>query len=432
MSQDQHIIIIGSGISGLAVAWLLGQRYKVTLIEKNDYLGGHTNTIEVEEDNKLLAIDTGFIVYNQPNYPHLTQLFHHLDVQTQPTAMSFAASINDGELEYSGTNLNTLFGQRKNIINFSYWRMLREIVRFNQQAKQDLHKQIPIDITLNDYLEYHRFSLELQQQYLIPMAAAIWSCPDETMLAFPACSFLRFFANHGLLNINDRPQWRTVTHGSYQYIKALLQSFKGTVLTNNPVTKVHRHAQHIVVTTSKQQLCCDKVIFANHADEILPVLTNPTQEEQQILGAFNYQKNIAYLHSDQALMPKQQRVWSAWNYLKSRHNNAAQNSVSVTYWMNLLQQLTCKNNYFVSLNPLVPPKDSQIIRQITYHHPVFTVEALRAQLLLPTLQGKQNTWFCGSYCGYGFHEDGLQSALTVAHQLGCYAPWEQSQSVKQQ
>ncbi len=432
MNQAQHIIVIGSGISGLAAAWLLSQRYRVTLIEKNGYFGGHTNTIEVVEENKLLAIDTGFIVYNQPNYPHLSQLFNHLGVHTQPTSMSFAASINDGELEYAGTSVNTLFGQRKNIISLSYWRMLREIVRFNQLAKQDLKKQIPIDITLDDYLEYHQFSYQLQQQYLLPMAAAIWSCPDETMLQFPACSFLQFFANHGLLNINDRPQWRTVNQGSYQYIKALLQIFKGELLTNEPATQVHRQKHQIVVTTSKQKISCDQVVFACHADEVLPILNNPTPEEQQVLSAFSYQENVAYLHTDQHLMPKQQRVWSSWNYLKSQQHNVAQSSVSVTYWMNLLQQLECRKNYFVSLNPFTLPKDSNIIREITYHHPVFTVNALKAQLLIPTLQGKQNTWFCGSYCGYGFHEDGLQSAIAVANQLNCSAPWEQSQSVKQQ
>lgn len=436
----QKIAVIGSGISGIAAAWFLSQEHDVVLFEKNPKLGGHTNTIDVELPEGKKAVDTGFIVFNRPNYPHLTAMLRHLDVKTDETDMSFAVSVNQGELEYAGSNLNTLFAQRSNLLSWRHWKMLREIMRFNQRAKQDLqdNESQPNFVRgqysgllaqpLGDYLRHYGFSEHMQNAYLLPMAAAIWSCPVETMMAFPAGSFLRFFENHGLLNVNDRPQWETIVDGSQSYIDAILEKQRFDYVTNCPVERVEKVSASEVSGSRLQVICqqsvqeFDHVVFASHGDQSYRMLSPELQAEFECLQAFEYQQNIAYLHWDEALMPKRRLAWSSWNYL--RETDKPENGVAVTYWMNLLQNFESAKDVLVTLNPITPPDASKTWQKIVYEHPVFNTQAMGAQQDLKALQGKHNLWFCGAYNGYGFHEDGLRSAVDVARLWGIDLPWE--------
>ena len=412
----------------MACAYLLDQhhpdnKYQVTLIEKNAKLGGHTNTIEVpQEDGSLMGVDTGFIVYNEPNYPHLTGLFRTLGVSTQATSMSFGVSIDQGRLEYAGDNLNTLFAQRSNLLKPSFLRMVKDIVRFNHDAKALLEKPAADKQTLGDFLDKGRYCKPFHQHYLLPMAAAIWSCPPEQMRAFPALSFARFFNNHGLLNLRDRPQWQSVVGGSQAYIKKLFSQFRGQILRDNATLKVERSptVQRIHLA-SGDVLECDQVVLATHADQALALLAQPSAVEQTLLEKFSYQDNTAFLHTDPWLMPRRRTVWSSWNYLADARQTT--DAVAVTYWMNRLQCLSSREQYFVSLNPPQPPVADAVIAQMTYQHPVFDRAAMQAQRDLHSLQGEQHSWFAGSYFGYGFHEDALRSAVEVALHLGAQIPW---------
>jgi predicted NAD/FAD-binding protein len=424
---NRKIAVIGSGISGIASAWLLAQRYDVTLIDKNSYIGGHTNTVSITEPDtgKPLAVDTGFIVYNAPNYPNLVGLFKSLGVTTRATTMSFSASIVNSGLEYAGSDINTLFAQRKNIFSPRFLKLVYDILKFNRAAKALINDtKLSQELTLAEFLKLNNIGLAMQNDYLLPMAAAIWSCAPQQMASFPARSFAQFFDNHGLLNVKDRPQWRTVVGGSQVYIGKLLASFAGKIITNNGVVKVDRTADLIKLTLKDGlQLEFDDVIIATHADEALALLAEPTEDEQRYLSAFRYQENDTYLHTDERLMPKLKSVWSCWNYLTD-NSDEAKSAVSVSYWMNELQGLATASDYFVSLNPIQPIDQAKIIKRIHYMHPIFDNEAMLAQKQLQDLQGKQHTWFAGSYFGYGFHEDGLTSAVTVAKSFGIEIPWE--------
>jgi len=418
----QKIAVIGSGISGLASAWFLSQKHQVTLIEKDAKLGGHTNTVEIDVDGKKQAVDTGFIVFNRPNYPNLTAMLSHLKVDTIETEMSFSASIDRGRLEYSGNNLNTLFAQRRNLLSMAHWKMIRQILRFNRQAKQDLLQPEKLSISLGEYLEKHGFSERMQQSYLLPMAAAIWSCPVSTMMKFPVGSFLQFFENHGLLNIEDRPQWETVAGGSQHYIDAILEQSNFEIRLNSPVQQVCSHYQGISITlASGEQLEFDQVVFASHADQAYRMLSPDLQNNFYTLENFEYQENIAYLHSDLALMPKRKLAWAAWNYL--RESNQEEDRVAVTYWMNLLQSIESETPLLVTLNPIQQPDESKTFKKIVYEHPVFDSAAMKCQQSLNNLQGKNGVWFCGAYLGYGFHEDGLTSAVELAKRWEIDLPW---------
>lgn len=432
--KKKSIAIIGSGVTGLSACWLLREEYEVTLFEKNNYLGGHTHTHDVDEDNEQLAIDSGFIVYNEKNYPNLVGLFNELNVKTQNTDMSFAFSLNQGELEYAGSGLSGMFAQRGNLIRIKHWRLLKEIVRFNKVAHQVLatHSETAkpsltdsSDLTLGEFLKKHEFTQDLQRNYLLPMGAAIWSCPIEVMTDFPAYSFLRFFANHGLIDLKNRPQWRTVVGGSREYIRKMMQQMQTDILLETGAISVKRESGKIYVETANGTNSFDHVILACHADEAHALLgTDSSKDEDAILGAFSYQENKTYLHTDESLMPKRSKAWCSWNYLAT--TNQENDKVTATYWMNRLQGLDAKKNYLVTLNPFQEIDPTKIIKQMTYHHPVFHNEALRAQKRLDEIQGKQNTWFCGSYCGYGFHEDALTSSVKVCEQLGITAPWLKS------
>ncbi|MBN2865633.1 MAG: FAD-dependent oxidoreductase [Thiotrichales bacterium] len=429
-TASRKVAIIGSGISGLSAAWFLSQQHEVTLFEKNAKLGGHTNTTQLALQDKVQPVDTGFIVFNRPNYPNLTAFFKHLNVETQKTEMSFSVSVDGGKLEYSGNNLNTLFAQRRNLLSPSHWQMLREILRFNQQAKKDLNNITPLTFTLGDYLLIHQFSNHMRDNYLLPMAAAIWSCPTETMLKFPVGSFLRFFENHGLLNIEERPQWESVKNGSQQYIDKLLALNLFKTQLNYRLLKVEKTHQKVVLYFENGSIeAFDDVVFASHADQTFQCLGESIRNEFALLSHFKYQENIAYLHSDVALMPKRKLAWAAWNYLKdSRH---AQNKVAVTYWMNLLQNFETQAPLLVTLNPNNAPAESLTHQRIVYEHPVFDAAAMRAQKQLSAIQGKHNLWFCGSYFGYGFHEDGLTSAVNLARLWDINLPWESPLTIPQ-
>jgi len=419
--MGQDIAVIGTGISGLSAAWLLARQHRVTLFERNNYVGGHTHTIEVDEDGRRLPVDTGFIVYNERNYPLLTRLFDHLGVATQDTDMSFAASIGPGRLEYSGSDLDGLFAQRRNLLRPGFLRMLWDIQRFNRRCHALLGRQGGFgDLSLGDFLERERLGDAFRDHYLLPMAAAIWSCPTATMLDFPAESLARFFANHGLLDLEGRPQWKTVTGGSHVYVRRLIADLGAANLVHDPVWAVQRNGAGVAVhLASGATARFDQAVLACHADEALELIAHPTVDERRLLSAFAFQTNDAWLHTDEALMPRSRRVWSAWNYL-ARPGSEGGRAVSVSYWMNRLQRLATERDYFVSLNPLEPPREDRVIARMTYEHPVFDRGAVEAQKALPEIQGRDRLWFAGAWTGYGFHEDGLRSAVAVAEGLGVH------------
>lgn len=431
--NKQSIAIIGSGITGLSAAWLLCEKFDVTIFEKNDYLGGHTHTHDVLEVDKQLAIDSGFIVYNEKNYPNLIGLFKELNVDTQATDMSFAFSLNQGQLEYAGSGIRGMFAQRTNLISLKHWRLLKEIVRFNKTAHAQLNQlenERSYDYTLGEFLNKNNFSIDLQQNYLLPMAAAIWSCPVDTMHNFPAFSFLRFFANHGLIDLKNRPQWRSVVGGSREYIRKMMPLLNSKVSIKDGANSVIRHAKKASIICKDEMFDFDKVIFACHADEALQLLQNPSAQEQDILSSFHYQENITYLHTDESLMPKRKKAWCSWNYLAQSGQNVSESKVTATYWMNNLQKINAEKDYLVTLNPFTEINQNKIIKKMVYHHPVFNRDAMFAQTRLDELQGQQNSYFCGSYAGYGFHEDALTASVRVCEKLGVTAPWNQTYNNK--
>jgi predicted NAD/FAD-binding protein len=418
-----RIAVVGAGIAGLGAAWLLSRRHEVRVFERNAHIGGHSNTIEVASGGTTLGVDTGFVVYNERNYPHLTRLFRHLGVQTQATDMSFAASVDDGRVEYAGSDLNTLFAQRGNLVSPAYWGMLRDILRFNRDAKRSLLTGDAEGLSLGAYLERGGYGSRLADHYLLPMAAAIWSCPTQTMRDFPAVGFFHFFRNHGLLDLVDRPQWRTVVGGSRRYVARLVADLPDGAQAGLPAVRVRRAGDGVYVHTADGTVeRFDGVVLACHADEALGLIEDPRPAETAILSTFGYQENRTLLHTDAALMPRQRRVWSSWNYLAATGASGTER-VSVSYWMNRLQGLPGDCQFFVSLNPLREPDPNKVIAELSYYHPVFDGAAMRAQGLLGQLQGRDRLWFCGSYAGYGFHEDALASAVTVARGLGVEAPW---------
>lgn len=414
------IAVVGTGIAGLSAAWLLRRHAEVTVYEQAGYAGGHTHTFRVPGGP---PVDTGFIVFNERNYPHLTAMFRHLGVLTQETDMSFSASIDAGRVEYAGDNLDTLFAQRWNLFDRSHWRMLLDIVRFNRDAKRALREGLAPELTLGQFILRGGYGDELSRRYLLPMAAAIWSCPVGAMLQFPAASFLRFFENHGLLGLMDRPRWRTVTGGSHEYVKKLMASLGERVRLDTAVTAVRRVDGAVRIWDAKGGVAdYDQVVMAVHPDQALKLLAGATSVERRLLGAFRFQDNRVLLHTDATLMPKRRKVWAAWNYL-SDQSVSRRSRVSVTYWMNRLQRLGGDEDYFVSLNPLQEPAPGSVVYEAVYAHPVFTREAIAAQQRLAGIQGADRLWFCGAWTGYGFHEDGLRSAVEVAQGLGAPAPW---------
>ncbi|GAB0119665.1 NAD/FAD-binding protein [Acidisoma sp. 7E03] len=413
-SGQRRIAVIGAGIAGLSAAWLLAQRHDVTLYEKEPRLGGHSHTVEAEG----IPVDTGFIVYNEPAYPNLTALFHHLDVPTHPSDMSFSVSLDGGALEYAGSDLAGLFAQKRNLVNFRFYAMLRDLLRFYREAPAAARGT---EMPLRDLLRAGRYGRAFIEDHLYPMIAAVWSCPTAQAGDLPAAAFIRFCENHGLLKIAGRPVWRTVQGGSREYVRRLRAAFAGTVRIACGAVRVQRQAAGVLVRDAgRDSALFDDVVLACHADTALQLLADPREDERRTLGAFRYTCNEAWLHRDRAFMPSRRAAWASWNYLGRRGGGG---DVSVTYWMNRLQPLATERDLFVTLNPDRPPRDA-LLHQ-SYEHPVFDVAALRAQQALWSLQGADRLWFCGAYFGAGFHEDGLQAGLAVAEALGgVRRPWQ--------
>ena len=417
-----RIAVIGSGISGLSAAWLLSQRHEVTLIEAENRLGGHSNTINCMTGGSPIAVDTGFIVYNTATYPNLMALFDYLNVQTTPSRMGFGVSLAGGSYEYAGDGLLQMMGNFTNIATPGHWRMLWDIVRFFRTA-EERSQLLDEGITLGQFLQAQGYSKAFMERHLLPMAGAIWSSSPSQMLEYPAVSFLRFLANHGLLKYNNRPQWRTVTGGSREYVERLKEDGRFTVLVDHPVHAIERSITGVTVQAANGfRERFDHVVIATHADQALALLSDPTPAEAHCLSAFRYGCNRAVLHRDSRLMPCRRRLWSSWNYMAEESDHGT--SSTVTYWMNALQPLPTETNFFVTLNPQREPARDLVEREFSYEHPIFTAEASRAQKRLWALQGQHRTWFCGAHFGAGFHEDGLQSGLAVAEQLGgMLRPW---------
>ncbi|AHE97578.1 NAD(P)/FAD-dependent oxidoreductase [Thioalkalivibrio paradoxus] len=422
----QRIAVIGAGISGLATAWLLHPRFEVRLFEKAPVPGGHAHTVTVPTPGGPLAIDTGFVVYNQRNYPLLTRLFAHLEVPTQPTDMSFAYSLQPGGIEYAGTDLNTLFAQRRNLLRPRFLRMITDILRFNRLGRQLLAEHRTSGITLGQFLDQHRFGAGFTDDYLLPMAAAIWSCPTATMRAFPALGFLEFFRNHGLLDIDGRPQWRTVVGGSRSYVNRLVGQLPPGTLRHQAVAAVRRMAGGWQVNTDAGSERFAAVVFACHADDALSLLTHPRPEQASVLAACRFQDNRAVLHTDARLMPRSKRVWSSWNYLTNRQG-ADEQRVSVSYYMNRLHRLDQPRDYIISLNPWREPDPASVLGEFQWRHPIMDSAAIAAQRRLPAIQGQDGLYLAGAWTGFGFHEDGIRSAVSVARHLGVNAPWNSGQ-----
>ena len=418
----QRIAVVGGGIAGLAAAWLLRDTHRVTLFEAAPYVGGHTNTVDVELDGQVAAVDTGFLVFNRRTYPNLCALFERLGVAAAASEMSFSVSLSEPDLEWSGTSLASLFGQPRNLLRPAFWRMVTEILRFNREATALAANPAADHGTLGDYLAMHGYSAAFRDWYLLPMAAAIWSCPTGAMLAYPVQTFVRFCHNHGLLQIQDRPQWLTVAGGARRYVARMVSGL-ADVRTASPVRRVIRGAQGVRIKTDAGEEDFDAVVLACHSDQALDLLgAQATGDEHAILGAVRYQPNVAYLHTDEGLLPRRRQVWSAWNYAAGR-GQAGQRPVSVSYLINRLQPLPFRRPVVVSLNPFRPPREDRVIRRIEYAHPVFDRLAVEAQGWLGAVQGRRRTWFAGAWQGYGFHEDGLRSAIEVVEQLGATVPW---------
>ncbi|MBN0987516.1 NAD(P)/FAD-dependent oxidoreductase [Amphritea pacifica] len=422
--RPKKIAVIGSGIAGLSCAWLLNKAHRVTLYEKDDRLGGHSNTVRFDLDGTQVDVDTGFIVFNPVNYPNLVKFLEHINLPTCATDMSFAVSVDSGRLEYSGTGLNGLFAQKRNLISPAFWSMIRDLMRFYRNADRMMADPSLANLTLEQLLNQHGYGDRFIYDHLLPMGAAIWSTPVQQMLRYPALSFLRFCQNHGLLQINDRPQWHTIPGGSIGYVSRIATELEDNVRVNSRIHKIIRHPDFVVIEDlhgAREHY--DEVVLACHADQALALLDKPTAQEQQLLSSVPYQRNRAYLHLDESLLPQNKKVWSSWNYMASG-STRDERQVSVSYWMNRLQPLTTEQPVIVSLNPPKEPAADKLVRSFFYDHPAFDQNSLTQQQNLWSLQGQQKTWFCGAWFGYGFHEDGLQSGLAVAEQLGGIPrPW---------
>lgn len=414
-----RIAIVGGGIAGIGAAWLLREAADVTLYEACETLGGHVRTVLDDEQ----PVDTGFIVLNDRNYPYFQAFLDKLGVATQASDMSFGVSIGNGAVEWAGDSLRTMFAHPGLVADPGHWRMLADILRFNRQARRFVEQNWFPEATLGAFLDAHGYGEAFRARYLLPMAAAIWSTPTVGILDFALSPFLRFFDNHGLLDIRNRPQWRTVVGGSYSYVRAAAGALGDRVRRADPVARVRRETEGVTVITERGRTeHYDHVIFACHADTTREILVDADPVEQSLLAAFRFQANRAVLHTDARLMPRRRRVWSSWNYMADRAEVSGQR-VAVTYWMNRLQSIAGSREYFVSLNPLFEPDAERIIADFDYDHPVFDSETLAAQARLEDIQGRGNVWHCGAWCGYGFHEDGLASATRVAAHLGVEAPW---------
>ena len=410
------IAIIGSGIAGLTSAYLLSRRHDITVFEAGDRIGGHTHTVNVTVEGQSYAVDTGFIVFNDWTYPNFIRLLGQIGVKFKPTEMSFSVCDEHARFEYNGNNLNSLFAQRRNLLSPGFWGMLRDILRFNRQAPRDLQeRRISADMTLGDYLEAGGYGPRFIRHYILPMGAAIWSMSMADMLKFPLQFFVRFFKNHGLLSIDDRPQWCVIEGGSSRYIDPLTRGFREQIRLNCPVHRVERNARGVVIHSAAGAEAFDKVVFACHSDQALALLGAPSEAEQQILGALPYADNDVVLHTDTRLLPDRQLAWASWNY---RLTGNAQPQAAVTYDMNILQGIDSATTFCVSLNQTAMINPLKVLARYTHAHPQYSLAAVAAQARWEELNGAQHTYYCGAYWANGFHEDAVVSALRVAQAFG--------------
>ncbi len=421
-----RIGVIGSGISGTGAAWLLSRQHHVTLFEAEGRTGGHTHTIDLTLDGLSWPVDTGFLVFNRTTYPNLCGLFGHLGIDIAETTMGFSFSRDEPDLEWSGTDLSTVFAQPGNLLKPAFLRMLRDILRFNRETTlMALTSEFP-DMTLGEFLDDRGYGEGLRDLYLLPMAASIWSCPKATMLAFPLRSFVQFCHNHHLLQVEGRPQWLTVRGGARNYLQRMHRDI-AEVRAGSPVAAVRRLRQGVELVGPGFQETFDAVVMACHSDQALAILgEEATEDERAVLSAVRYQPNRALLHSDPALLPRRRKVWSAWNYLAgsgASTDAGGEAPVAVSYLINMLQPLPFQRPVVVTLNPFREPDPALTWREIHYSHPVFDTAAVRAQERLPAIQGCDRIWFAGAWTGYGFHEDGLRSAVNVARGFGISPPW---------
>jgi uncharacterized protein len=415
------IAVIGSGISGLSCAWLLARHRPVTLFEAAATLGGHTNTVDVSVGGVTHPVDTGFLVYNDRTYPNLIRLFDHLDIASSPAEMSFSVRIGDGELEWAGTNLASVFAQRSNLARPAFLRMLADLMRFNRQATRLAAGGRRMTGTLGEYLDLNGYGREFREWYLVPMAACIWSTPSQEISRFPLGTFLNFCHNHGLLAVTNRPQWRSVVGGGREYVKRMAEAIDDIRLSA-PVRRVARFGDHVMVSTDGGTERFDQVIFACHTDQALAILADASPDERTVLRAIPYQPNRAVLHSDVSLLPRRKRAWAAWNFHAARSGLDAQ-PVSLSYLLNKLQDLPFASPVIVTLNPIDEPKPESVFATFDYHHPVFMEGSDEAKSRLATVQGRRRAWFCGAWTRNGFHEDGLVSGIGIARRLGAEVPW---------
>jgi len=418
-NKTMKIAVVGAGVAGIVAAHLLQRRHNVSLFEKNTYVGGHTNTIVIKDGPDAgAAVDTGFIVLNDQTYPTFNRFLKQLGVKVQNSNMSFGYHCENSGLQYAGTDLNGLFAQRSNFFRPDFLRMLKDIRDFSKSAKTALRENHLNGDTLAEYVTAGGYSSGFTEHYLAPMSAAIWSTPPDKIMEFPCEPFIRFFDNHGLLSFKDRPQWQTVVGGSHAYVNEFRRLFKGDMITGADISAVERLDSGVVIRMKDgSQQNFDRVVIATHADQALRLLQDPAPEERDLLGVWQYQKNHTVLHNDASVMPSNRRAWASWNYRREQGQDE-ESQISVSYHMNRLQGLQIQRQYFVTLNRPVAYADDSIIYEIPYTHPVYTKAAMASQAKLPVLNGVRNTYFCGSYFGYGFHEDAVRSAVAVAKHFG--------------
>jgi predicted NAD/FAD-binding protein len=418
----KRIAVIGAGIAGLSAAWLLSRAHAVTLFEANDYLGGHTHTVDVTLDGITAPVDTGFLVFNDRTYPNVIALFDHLGVASAASEMSFSVRLEDEGLEWAGSSLSTLFAQRRNLLRPEFWGMLADILRFNREASALAQAGAAAEASLGEFLRSGRYGRAFRDWYLLPMAGAIWSCPTATMLRYPAQTFFRFCGNHGLLQVSNRPQWRTVIGGARSYVAKLAAGIT-EIRSSAPVVSLLRQSRGVALRCADGTAgVYDEVVLACHSDQALRLLGDADGEERALLAAVAYQDNQVVLHTDESFLPRARSAWAAWNYHAGSSSDAGR-PVGVSYLINRLQPLPFRRPVIVTLNPVRPPRLESIIDRYRYAHPVFDLGSVEAQARLPRLQGRRHTWYCGAWTGYGFHEDGLKSGMAVAGALGVTAPW---------
>jgi predicted NAD/FAD-binding protein len=399
------IAVIGSGISGLSAAYFLSKNHKVDLYEQNDHFGGHSYTYDIKEEDKIVPVDLGFIVFNELTYPNLINFFNELNVPFEKSNMSFSVSVKKTNVEYGGGGFGAIFANKLNLLNFNFLKMIREIINFYNYAPSLLNSIK--EETLGEYLDRSKLSRYFIEYHIIPMVAAIWSMPFSKAKEMPLKLFLNFFINHGLFKLKNRPQWYTVTNRSRAYVKKVLGKISGEIFKNYKIDNISRNDDNVKVSIENEYLDYDHVVLACHADQSLNILDDPTEKEKEILNKFTYVRNIAFLHTDENLMPLRKKAWSSWNSITK------DNKTCVTYWLNKLQNLKTDKNYFLTLNPVEKIEDNKIIKQEQFTHPYFNNDNVSLQKDLHLLQGRKRTWFCGSYFGYGFHEDGLKSSLEL-------------------